>query len=155
MTGDYPRAGKIRLNLILEQPETFAIKLRIPGWSKTTEISIGKEQRSAECGQYFKLEQKWDLHTEINICFDMNFRSVSDPGGSGMVSFCYGPLVLAQDSRLTPVGAPVEGNDCGKIDVHENVHLCMKVGNQVLCDYASAGNAFSPENTLQVWMKPV
>ena len=155
ISGDYPSSGEIRLNLTLEQPETLAVKLRIPGWSETTEISIGEERFSPECGRYFTLERKWDRHAEISIRFDMNFRSVPDPGGSGMISFRYGPLVLAQDSRLTRVGNPVEGKDCGEVEARENIMFCMRVGNQILCDYASAGNAFSPENTLQVWMRTV
>ena len=83
----------------------------------------------------------------------MNFRTVKDPGGSDLIAFCYGPLVLAQDSRLTEVGAAVKAGRADAVTTPEGFNFCRKIGETVLCDYASAGNGYSPENTLQVWLK--
>lgn len=151
--GEYPCSGEIKLKLSLEEPEKFSVKLRIPTWSSKAEISAGGKVFTPESGEYFTLEQVWEKDSEISIRFDMNFRTVKDPGGSDLIAFCYGPLVLAQDSRLTEVGAAVKAGRADAVTTPEGFNFCWKIGETVLCDYASAGNGYSPENTLQVWLK--
>lgn len=153
ISGNYPCSGEIRLNLTLEEAETLAVKLRIPGWTSHAEISCGGKVFTPAAGSYFTLEQLWERDSVITIRFDMNFRTVKDPGGSDLIAFCYGPLVLAQDSRLTEVGAPVKAGVPELVEAPEGFRFCLKTGETTLCDYASAGNGFVPENTLQVWLK--
>ena len=153
ITGDYPCSGEIKLRFALKDPERFAVKLRIPGWTTKAEISVDGTVFTPEAGKYFTLEQVWKKDSEISIRLEMNFRTVKDPGGSDLITFCYGPLVLAQDSRLTEVGGSVRMGTPEKMPVPEGFHFCRKMGETVLCDYASAGNGYSPENTFRVWLK--
>lgn len=141
VTGGYPCSGEVKLQIQLEQKERFALKLRIPAWSKHTVIRVGTETLSPDSGAYFQLEREWNNGDEVSISFDMSIRTVKDPGGSDLIAYCCGPLVLAKDSRL----------DAG--DSSGSFHICKEVNGIKLCDYASAGNAFSPDNTLKVWLK--
>ena len=72
-----------------------------------------------------------------------------------LAAFTSGPLVLARDSRLD--GDMEKGLDgdfsfrpaasvSGFRTVFENS------SNRKLCDYASAGDLFSEDNTLRVWL---
>jgi DUF1680 family protein len=153
ISGNYPYSGEIKLKLSLEESEQFAVKLRIPGWTSRAEISCGGTIFTPAAGEYFTLEQVWENDSEITIRFDMNFRTIKDPGGSDLKAFCYGPLVLAQDSRLTEVGVPVKSGKVEIFSVPDGFRFCLNIGGTVLCDYSSAGNGFVPENTLQVWLK--
>ena len=141
VTGGYPCSGKVKLQLQLEQTERFALKLRIPAWSKNTEICVGSDMLTPESGAYFILEREWNNGDEVFVSFDMSIRAVKDPGGSDLLAYCSGPLVLAEDSRLAA--------DSGA----GTFHICKEINGTMLCDYASAGNAFSPGNTLKVWLK--
>ena len=67
-----------------------------------------------------------------------------------------GPVLFARDSRLgeldTPV-APEEIESAREVPAEpEFTRLCRLPDGTGLCDYASAGNRFSPENTLRVWL---
>ena len=42
-TTDYPKSGKISLVVTPASEESFLLRLRIPGWSKNTKISINGE----------------------------------------------------------------------------------------------------------------
>ena len=72
------------------------------------------------------------------------------------VGYLAGPVVLAQDSRLGEVNRPVPAD--GITQDTENpgneFHLVKRLSDgTLLCDYASAGNRFSMDNRLTVWMK--
>jgi hypothetical protein len=80
--------------------------------------------------------------------------------GCGRVALTRGPVVLAQDSRLGIVDAPVSVANLDAVVIkqnpHENIFIsCRLADGTVLCDYASAGNEFSDNNKLCVWLKRI
>ena len=151
LTGDYPAEGKIRISLELESAEQFVLELRVPGWSEQTTLCINGAEEYLSAGSYAVLERVWEPGTVLELSLDMQIRQVSVPGYPEYTAFCRGPLVLAQDSRYTEVGVPAAGPFEWKRCQTDAIYSCES-GGMVLCDYASAGNGFSPENTLQVWL---
>ncbi len=80
------------------------------------------------------------------------------PDGGGRVALTYGPIVLAQDSRLGKVDASISTDhldDCVLTrNPRKDIGMLFRLADGTeLCDYASAGNEFSKRNPLCVWMK--
>src|SRR5262249_16068470 len=48
----YPLDGDIRIETAPAAPQKFAVKLRIPAWSKETRLSVGNESFAATPGSY-------------------------------------------------------------------------------------------------------
>ena len=62
--------------------------------------------------------------------------------------------MLARDSRLGKLDAPCAGklSQDKALPGRPGFLLLRKVNKDVLCDYASAGNLFRPDNQLRVWL---
>ncbi len=156
MRGEYPADGDVSLTLELETPETFALYLRIPAWwqSGSTLLFCGKPQ-PVRPGSYCRLERCWHSGDRVEIHFDLSARRIAAFDGGEYIAYLCGPLVMAQDSRLGTVGRPmpdelpVSGREPGFLRT-----LCFSDGSG-LCDYASAGNRFSPDHLLQLWLKTI
>lgn len=158
ISGGYPRNGKVHLGLALEKPETFSISLRIPAWwSRQSELYVNGEKQTVEAGKYFCLNRCWNPGDRIELKFDLSLRMVDSPDLS-RIAFMSGPLVLAQDSRLSPVNVPVptdlHSKDVPVSQIPLNVYVAKELSDgSRLCDYASAGNLFACDNPLSVWLK--
>ena len=155
ITGNYPVQGNVNISMNMTDDEEFAIFLRIPAWSEKTTVIVNGEKMVAEPGQYLELRKCWKNETQIELQLNMTLKVVRDPGERDYFAVKRGPLVLAQDSRFTTVGSPVILPEKleGEISAGKDVMMCCKIGNALLCDFASAGNYFTPSNTLQVWFK--
>lgn len=94
---NYPRDGKIVIDISPEKEMRFELKLRIPFWSDNSSIKVNSEKRnSAVAGQYYTLSRTWKHNDQIELLLDMNLAYW--PGQreqSGDASFYYGPLLLA------------------------------------------------------------
>ncbi len=87
----------------------------------------------------------------ISLEFDMALKEHQQ---AGWRAFTTGPIVLAQDSRLTPVGDTLRGTDFAPATPPPQIRTVLQNSSgQMLCDYASAGNLLDADNTLQVWLK--
>ena len=116
----------------------FALKLRIPEFTK--EVKLNGAALAFTPGSYLELRRDWNAHDRVTLEFDFSIREAPVNCACGAKFFAYkrGPLVLAQDSRGTEVpGARVK----------------LRHNGLDLVDYASAGNGFTPENTLTVLFK--
>lgn len=151
ITGGYPAYGKVKVTVTADAE--FGLKLRMPSWSKTIRVTVAGEGISAVPGTYLELKRKWSGTTEISLEFDMSVRKVAADDGSGLVAFYAGPLVLAQDSRLTQVDKPIDNGTWTRMPDADGFICRWTNGTDVLCDYASAGNEFSENNKLRVWLE--
>ena len=140
LCGNYPVKNNVRIKLELEQNERFALALRIPVWSQKTLVKLNGEVFTPPNGEYFILDRDWEKSSEIEIIFDMKLEKVSAPGDTEFNAYKYGALILAEDSEFDK-------------KTENDFLFCIETDGRKLCDYASAGNEFSPENTLQVWFK--
>ena len=159
INGDFPVSGDV--NIIVTpaaKNSKFSVKLRIPAWSRKTSVSVNERNYAGAPGSYLSIERVWSPGDVIKLNFDMSVQINEAPDGGGRVALTRGPIVLAQDSRLSKVDAPVSTDklDAAVIEKNprENIFMsCRLSDGTVLCDYASGGNEFSENNKLCVWMK--
>ncbi|TAN13658.1 MAG: hypothetical protein EPN37_13285 [Chitinophagaceae bacterium] len=102
---DYPRTGDIKIRVSPNQPEIFAIKLRIPAWSKTTILKVNGRSLKVKPGTYKTIERKWSTGDQIRLHLDLRCRLIhaphgSNPSGYHFVALVRGPVVLARDQNI-------------------------------------------------------
>jgi hypothetical protein len=164
---DYPAGGRIVLFVIPAAEEQFRLRLRIPGWSQTTTVSLNGEGLEVVPGAYLTIARVWRPGDKIELVFDMGPRFVAGgppPTGVdlqsgntvGRVSVYYGPLLLAYDTRsnshapaqippllksvpATPVPVPA-----GAPRPVLLLQFSTANGPITLCDFASAGWELKP-----------
>ena len=157
IAGDFPRSEEVVVTVSPDRGAHFAVRLRIPAWSRQTRVSVNGREAACSPGNYLALERAWSPGDVIRLKFDLRFQAHQAPDGGGRVALTRGPVVLAQDSRLGPVDAPLslERLDAAVLEPcpHDGIHLlCRLADGTALCDYASAGNGFNETHRLCVWM---
>jgi DUF1680 family protein len=94
----YPWSGQVRFELGLETSAEFGLKLRLPEWSKTTQIRVNGEPVawSVEKG-YALLKRDWQPGDKIELDLEMSVERVyAHPAvreDAGSVALRRGPLV--------------------------------------------------------------
>lgn len=150
---DYPRDGRIKLEVGMEQPKKLAIKLRIPGWSEKTEVRVNGEEVRVTAGTYLTLDREWKNGDSIEIVLDMRpWFWAGERECEGKVSIYRGPILLACDRRFNTEEDPPELDLDARPEMlptdGSNPRPWMLLrwptkggGSVALCDFASAGNA--------------
>jgi uncharacterized protein len=153
-TTDFPVSGKIELTLSLAQPRPFPLRLRIPAWSRDTQVSVNGEGVSeVRAGSYLVLEREWKEGDTILLALDMSLHIwAGQREQEGRVSLYRGPILLTYDQRFNPM----DPDDVPALDAQ---HLSCTVEKSAgslapwvllqfptadgrgltLCDFASAG----------------
>ena len=157
IAGNYPYEPEVTVTLSMDAEKAFALRLRIPAWSRKTDVSVNGEKIPAEPGTWLTLERVWKNGDRIDLVFDFSLRVLPAPDGCGRVALMRGPILLAQDSRLGEVDRVIRPGDSVVAETGTSVPGIRRIfrlaDGSRLCDYASAGNRFSEDNTLCVWMK--
>jgi DUF1680 family protein len=99
----YPSDGRIQITVNPAHGKTFAIKLRIPAWCRTSSVRVnGQEVKSKpDAGGYVALRQAWHGGDRIELNCKLEPRVVAgDHQNEGKAAIVYGPLVLAADGAL-------------------------------------------------------
>ncbi|MAE60461.1 MAG: hypothetical protein CMJ49_03790 [Planctomycetaceae bacterium] len=106
---DYPRDGRVTLRVKPSKPAKFAIKLRIPYWSKRNSLKCnGQTVRGIRPGQYAVLQRKWKPGDRIELALDMSLHVwTGQRGCRGLASIYRGPILLTYDHRYNLEHAPV------------------------------------------------
>ncbi len=104
---EYPVTGDIALNVTLEKPESFTIRLRIPAWSNVTKLTVNGTTVQAVPGTYAELNRLWSSGDTINLTMDMSCHVVpaphgSNPAGNNFIALIRGPIVLVRDENIDP-----------------------------------------------------
>lgn len=156
---EYPRDNHVKLTMALTESQSFALRLRIPYWSKTTLVHLnGKAVPKVEAGQYLTLERYWKSGDEIEITFDFSLQYwVGEREYDSKVSVYRGPILLTYDRRfnsIDPDQIPVldaRGLTGRLIMVDQWFPPMLLVEFEAidgralrLCDFASAGVGGSP-----------
>jgi hypothetical protein len=176
---DYPENGNVLITLEVEQPESFTLSLRIPAWSEQTTLRINGQPTPESCtpGSYVRLTRNWKNGDTVEISFDFRTRVITAPSGVSDKALVRGPIVLAFDSRLVPYipygftpplyryqyaksaqfldVKPVSDESHPEIWMTFDVPFVDEAGQahtHRLCDFSSAGNAWTKGNVLRVWM---
>lgn len=157
ISGDYPRSGTVTVAVEPAAETEFTVKLRIPAWSSRTVVEVGDKAYPSEPGTYLSITRHWCSGDCVKIQFELNLRLIPAFDGCNRVAILRGPIVLARDSRLGDVNSPFSDDSQDFIlesPVEEQFFDVYRFSDgSRLCDYASAGNEFNPENRLCVWME--
>lgn len=151
---EYPKTGNVILRPSIDEPEQFEIKLRIPGWSANTSVSInGEEVSDVQSGSYLALGREWRTGDIIEINLDMSPHYwVGERNFAGKTSVYHGPILLAFDpvhNEIDPAEIPQIDAKTLSFEVGQTTRQIQpwmiltaeaSDGTQVaLCDFASAG----------------
>ncbi len=106
-TGSYPLEGNVALQLKLSKPSTFALRLRIPAWSRNEgAVSIrvnGKPLPVNVNSGFATLQRSWRDGDRVDLYLPMSMRlEAIDSTHLNCVALLRGPLVLFALSETTP-----------------------------------------------------
>ena len=170
---DYPVTDTVELSLKLAKPESFTLSLRIPAWSERTTLKINGETVAAKAGSYAKIQRTWKSGDRVQLLLDLRGRILEAPDGNGQLAVVRGPLVLSLDNRLTPnltteTKGMLDRSTFPFIELKPNPKAAARIGAWVafdvpvavngktqwltMCDFAAAGNAWSPANLYRTWL---
>lgn len=161
-TTDYPLNGKVVVRLELADPHRFALRLRIPSWSRACTASVNGEAVPGGCpGTYLALSREWTDGDVVSLDFGMPLHIW--PGQlemEGLASIYRGPVLLAYDRRfntfdpneLPPLGAESLWYTLGTCSEYPEPWLLVQFtasnGRELrLCDFATAGATGTPYRT--------
>jgi hypothetical protein len=104
-SGEYPLQGRVRFDLGLNRPSTFALRLRIPAWAAGDGVAIRVNGAAVEVrGErgFATLQRRWANGDRVDLSLPMPLRlEAIDPQHPETVALLRGPLVLfaATDQR--------------------------------------------------------
>ena len=98
---DYPLSGRVKVIVEPSKPRAFNLRLRIPGWSRSTTVRVhGTAGEMVTAGHYLELNRRWQKGDVVELEFDLGLRFVTGARETaGKVSLYRGPLLLAYDQR--------------------------------------------------------
>jgi DUF1680 family protein len=94
----YPESDAIDLRLQMQRPASFALRFRVPGWSKGASAVLNGERLElcANPGSWASIDREWHSGDHVAICIPMELRlQPVDAQHQNRVSVMYGPVVLA------------------------------------------------------------
>ncbi|HZP04851.1 MAG TPA: beta-L-arabinofuranosidase domain-containing protein [Terracidiphilus sp.] len=99
----YPWEGQVKLKVAPETPSSFAVYVRIPGWSEKNAVKVNGELiAGSQPGQYLAIRRRWSANDTIELSFDMRTRVLkANPSVSedrGRVAFQRGPIVFCMEN---------------------------------------------------------
>ena len=102
---DFPMSGSINVKVSLNKSEKFTIRLRIPSWSKSTEVKINNQLINVTPGTYLEINRKWKTGDIIGLQLDMRCKVIDSPKGTNRAgdnfqALIRGPIVLARDESI-------------------------------------------------------
>jgi uncharacterized protein len=150
--------GKVALTITPERPARIDVRLRIPGWSASTGVSVnGQDVPGVRPASYLSLDRDWKPGDQIELSLDMTPRVwPGERESAGKVSLYRGPILLAYDPRFDSFAA----NEVPPLDWKQGVEVISAPpstpsprpmllarcktrtgGTVTLCDFATAGMA--------------
>ena len=162
---EYPRQGKIGIEVKPSKAAAFALKLRIPYWSARSRVVVnGERVKGVKAGTYLTLERKWKRGDRVELELDMSFHYwKGEKECKNRVSVYRGPVLLTYDRRLNEMdpkeipsldakglrGKLIEGE--GWLQTVVEMEFKGEGEKKIrLCDFASAGEGGTPYVT---WLR--
>lgn len=102
---NYPSNGDVRIEVSPAAPQSFAVKLRIPSWSRATTLQVNGKSVATRPSTYARIERRWSPGDVIEARLDMRCRLVqaksgSTPHSDRFQALVRGPIVLARDENI-------------------------------------------------------
>ncbi len=145
---EYPRTGKIAINVSPSRPTQLVLKLRIPYWSSKTRIKLnGERVKSVPPATYLVMDREWKVEDKIELELDMSLHYwIGEKECAGKAPIYRGPILLTYDRRLNTTAMKER-----LIDNEDNLPTVVLIeytapdGRKLwLCDFGSAGESGSP-----------
>lgn len=161
----YPYDGKIKITL--DGEGEFELALRIPAWSKKTNLKVNGEAVTPETG-YTRISRKWSKGDLIELELDDSVYAVLPPEDSeykeNYIALRKGAIVLALDKRISDPREKVVLDSENALEYcvlpcelpYYNLSLGVKQKDGSLLhvvDYASAGSTFDDESECAAWLE--
>lgn len=159
-TTDYPKSNRVVLSIEPTKRARFALKLRIPNWSRATQVRVNQQSvAKVASGSYLALNRSWEKGDTIEIEFDFSYRFwTGEKECAGKVSVYRGPILLTYDRRFNEMdpdqipsldATELANGKLVEFDGWLSPILLLEFrahdGRAVrLCDFASAGIGGSP-----------
>jgi DUF1680 family protein len=110
-TTDYPWDGAVRIELQLDQPATFTLHVRIPGWCERHSVAVNGKRVVAKPEQgYLAITRAWQNGDMVTLTMDMPVRLIAAHPQVrqmvGRVAIQRGPVVYCLeevDNPITPL----------------------------------------------------
>ena len=150
--------AKIRIN---GNAQAFSISLRVPSWAESFSVRVNGQNADGTLKDgYFVIDRVWNCDVvEVDLKTKVRMRVIN-----GKIAFTRGPIVLARDSRLGNIEAPLtmsakDGKSVRAKRVKNSVfdsnvayEIKTKNGTLMLCDYAQAGKNYDEDSSkITVW----
>ncbi|MEM2198888.1 MAG: glycoside hydrolase family 127 protein [Nitrososphaerota archaeon] len=117
----YPWSGEVKLTVETEEPATFSILLRIPGWCEAPSVRVDGRVYRPRLSTYLELKRRWRGKTVIKASYPMSVKmKASHPylrNNIGQVALTRGPLVYcveSVDNTVDPRMVALEGRTISK-----------------------------------------
>jgi DUF1680 family protein len=172
---NYPETDQIEISILSEKPELFTLALRIPEWSQNTSVVVnGLPVEGTQAGTYQRITREWKSGDKIILKLDMTGRLILLNGYQAIMR---GPVLLARDSRFgdgfVDETAIIQQKDnqvelLSSAEKPEPIWMSftapLVLGTDLegdgrnpkailFCDFASAGNTWSPDSRYRVWIR--
>ncbi|MCX7048523.1 MAG: glycoside hydrolase family 127 protein [Candidatus Sumerlaeota bacterium] len=100
-TSDFPAKGGATFNFKMDQPATFAFKVRCPAWAESFSLTLngGKSAAAGSKGGWCEVApREWKNGDSVTVGFTIPSRLIAgEHGNTGLLAMTWGPLVLAYD----------------------------------------------------------
>ena len=110
---EYPWNGRVRITISECSGKEFALKLRVPGWTKSALVRINQqpEGSSARPGTYFEIRRSWQPGDFVDVDMPMPLRLMeANPlveEDLNQVAVQRGPVVYCLESPDLPAGVKI------------------------------------------------
>jgi hypothetical protein len=167
----YPEEGIVTISVTPDKPVYADIALRIPAWSRHTEVSVNGKKIEAKSGTYCVISREWKSGDNISLTLDMTAHIITQDQQAAIVR---GPVVMARDTRFHDGFV----DECMVIPNKDGVVELMRVPSPEkiwmaftmpvvhgyyndqaqdrtvihLCDFASAGNTWEENVRYRTWI---
>ena len=108
----FPASDETVLRLTMDQPQRYALWLRLPAWARRVDVRLNDEllrtEQSSACDQWLTIRREWSSGDRVALQFHPKVHALSvDQKHPDRVAIAYGPIVLAQDAAWSaPFSAP-------------------------------------------------
>ena len=105
---EYPVEGRVVVRVEPSTPARFALKLRIPHWSRKTSVRLNNATvADVRPGQYTAIDRTWRPNDRIVLDLDLSLHYwTGERECEGRASIFRGPMLLAYDHRYNLENAP-------------------------------------------------
>ena len=116
---DYPNSGRVRIGIDPEKPEEFALRLRIPAWATSANVTVnGQPLADAKAGTFLELRRPWKRGDVVELDLPMPWRLVQGrQRQAGRVAVMRGPQVFCLN--------PAQNSDLEKLDGAELGYIAL------------------------------